>query len=60
MNSEFAHDMRGTLSTDYRMVRVCDLGGLVESPVPSLPDIKKPYAIWSVEPRSAHPVCIEK
>ena len=48
MNPGFAHGMRGTLSADYRMVRVCELGGLVESPVPSLRDIKKSYAIWWV------------
>ena len=48
MNPGFAHGMRGTLSTDYHMVRVCELGGLVESPVPSLCDIKKLYAICVV------------
>ena len=46
MNPDLAHGLRGTLSTDRRMVRVCDLGGTVESPVPSLKDIKKSYAIW--------------
>ncbi len=46
MNPGFAHGMRGTLLTDYRMTRVCELGGLVESPVPTLRDIKKSYAIW--------------
>ena len=46
MNPDLAHGLQGTLSTDHRMVRVCDLGGTVESPVPSLKDIKKSYAIW--------------
>ena len=45
MNPEFANGMRGTVTSDYRMIRVCELGGLVESPVPTLHDIKKSYAI---------------
>ena len=46
MNPDLAHGLRGTLTTDHCMVRVCDLGGTVESPVLSLKDIKKSYAIW--------------
>ena len=46
MNPEFASGMRGTLSIDRRMVRVSEESGLVESPVPSLHDIQKSYAIW--------------
>ena len=48
INPEFANGMRGSLSIDSRMTRVCKSGGLVESPVPSLHDIKKSYAIWYI------------
>ena len=49
MNPVFANGMRGTLFSDDRMTRVCDLEGVVESPVPCLQDIKKSYAIWLVQ-----------
>ena len=49
INPVFANGMCGPLSSDYRMTRVCDLGGMMESPVPCLQDIKKSYAIWLVQ-----------
>lgn len=52
LNPEWSGGVRGTVWAEERMRHIIESGGVVESPLPCLPNIPRTYAIrWSIRGR---------